>query len=158
MPLNDLALNKYCVSLTMKIYIQYIIICCIPNLLFAQGITIKNNTDESYLLDRYEIGSGTLLHPFNLTDKSIGAADVVSFLEAKDGIKTISRIDAFNKNNLFTKHQEYSADENSEVLSKKPILKNVYKTPSNFFAYKDDKVVAQKICLSIRVGLHYMAI
>ena len=44
----------------------------------AQDLTIKNNADEAYLLDRFEIMSGTLQHSFHLTTKSVSAKNMVS--------------------------------------------------------------------------------
>ena len=106
----------------------------------AQDLTIKNNADEAYLLDRFEIMSGTLQHSFHLTTKSVSAKNMVSFLETIEKPTLWTKRDEANRLTLLQKHHEYTTDEEGNEPSNRNLLHTIYKMPTNFFEYGSNGV------------------
>jgi hypothetical protein len=133
-----------------KIILLFIFFFSVSFLSFSQGLNINNNTDEAYLLDRYEIMSGSLDHVLHLTTKNASMPNAFTFLESLENTKKWTLRDEANKQSLLQKYHEYGSEETPLAISKHPILKSIYKTPNNFFEYNN-----KGIYLAINPVLYY---
>ncbi len=104
---------------------------------FGQSSYVPFNRDYYHLLERYEIQQGEFNRNFQTGFKPYRRDHVAAYLDSlnNSGIIT-SKADAFNYNYLSNDNWEFMASETED--SKNPILKNIYKKPSDFYYYRDD--------------------
>jgi len=104
----------------------------------AQTTYLPLNHPDYHLMDRLEILSGRVNDQLHLGLRPASRKDMVRFLEQTDsaanagsGIK-LSKIDEYNMAQAISESGEWVADESEVIQSKHPILKTIYKTPTDF--------------------------
>lgn len=102
---------------------------------FAQSVYTPLNSDYNYLIDRNEIKSGQQAYS-HTSFKPYQRKNIASFLEHTLSDSTIhpSKQDNFNKTYLLHDNWENLS---TEVDSKKPFLKVLYKKPNAFINYQN---------------------
>jgi hypothetical protein len=103
----------------------------------AQSPLLPFNRDYYQLLERYEIKNGAFNHSFHSGVKPYHRKEVVQFLETyKKEAAFLNKKDDFNLNYILQDSWEYVSD--SLPFSARPLGKNIYKRPSDFYYYRDE--------------------
>lgn len=100
----------------------------------AQSANTQPYNISNYLLERYEIKSGSLSNEINTDIRTYNRTHLVQFFERLDTSNTLylSGIDRHNFAYIFKDNNELL--QNHDIIeSKKPLFKHFYKTPANFF-------------------------
>jgi len=116
---------------------------------FAQSTDIPLGSQDYLTLDRMEIKSGILPEQFTSTIKPISRKAAVEYAEQMDSLGNIpdtskidsakshlihwSNVDEYDIKKIISNSGEWSKNEIGFRLSKKPFLKNLYKTTANMF-------------------------
>ena len=113
-----------------------IVLCCLANLMYAQGSYIPLQSTTQHLLDRFEIKSGRLAMPeeFNTSAKYMQRQRIALYIDSFNisGLK-LSKVDYANMEYLQNDNFEFTNAESTK--SKKSIL-GTYKYKSAFFGLK----------------------
>ncbi|MFC4873101.1 hypothetical protein [Negadavirga shengliensis] len=102
----------------------------------AQSAYIPYNRDYYHLIDRYEILNGSFSGTFHTGTKPYRRDQLADFLKNfEENLFMESRSDLFNLRYLRQDSWEFHEEE--APVAKKSLGKNFYKTPSDFFYYRD---------------------
>jgi hypothetical protein len=106
-------------------------------LIFSQSTFAPLNQDYYYLIDRFEIKNGSILHTIHTSVKAYERKEIIHFLDTLtiDSNK-LSKADKFNLMYLRNDNWEWT-DKNTNT-SKKPILKRFYQKKSDAYQFKND--------------------
>lgn len=119
-------------------YLFLMILFTLPVCAFSQSTYLPQGDKQNVLLERLEIKAGTdsvlnfsKTKYFNRHKYVInGVKNYLQNNEAND----LSKVDAHNLQSLYLNNTEWlSAEEREQYLSRKPILKNFYRTPANLY-------------------------
>ena len=106
---------------------------------YSQTTYINMGSDNYWLLDRLETRNGRLCDSLCLANKLESRKNAVSFLQSvlknepdSASYSKWSRIDKYNMAQMVSENGEWTADENGALPSKRPILRNFYKTQYNW--------------------------
>lgn len=113
----------------------------IGNQTFGQGAYVPYNRDYYHMVERYEIKEGknnnsfhTGFKPFR-RDQLADFLDSLAYFPAQEVLINFTHADQFNFEYLRNDNWEFVSGETSG--SKKPILKKIYRKPSDFLHYRD---------------------
>ena len=103
----------------------------------AQTTYLPQGDKAAILAERWEIKAGTD-SAFNFSKtKPFSRKHLVNAVNGyvnRNGIGTLSKVDAYNLSSLYMNNLEYlTAEEQVKYRSKKPIFKNFYTSPANLF-------------------------
>ncbi|MCH7411298.1 hypothetical protein MM239_18025 [Belliella sp. DSM 111904] len=107
--------------------------------LYAQAAYAPYNRDYYHLIERYEIIKGTNNSEFHTSFKPYRRDQIITLINqyANDSLRLIqSASDQFNSNYILNDSWEQSLENTNS--SKKPIWKNFYRRPADFYHYHDD--------------------
>jgi len=123
----------------------------------AQSSYMQQNSKHIHFIDRLEIKTGAISDLNFTTTKPYDRRYAVEWLAAKaDSMRAItplffntdtplilSKVDQYNLRSLYLNNQEWFKGDRSVFKSKKPFLKNFYKTPASFIEkYGEDFFIA----------------
>jgi hypothetical protein len=116
--------------------VRLLLIFC-PLIVVGQSTYLPQGDKANILIERWEIKAGTdSILNFSKT-KPFSRQHVINAVSnyvAKTGNTGLSKVDAYNLQRLKLNNLEYlSLEEQAQFRSKKPILKNFYKTPANLY-------------------------
>jgi hypothetical protein len=121
-----------------KSYFSVVLIVVTSCYINAQDLGIRNYNNEYQFLDRLEILSGSLNDKICLTQKNSSTSFAVNVAESYSD-SSLSHIDVFLKQQFLINNNEWASKPHEIKGSRFPVLKSIYKTPTNFFAVgKDD--------------------
>ena len=112
----------------------------------AQSSYMQQNSKHIHFIDRLEIKTGAISDLNFTTTKPYDRRYAIEWLAAKaDSMRAItplffntdtplilSKVDQYNLRSLYLNNQEWFKGDRSVFNSKKPFLKNFYKTPASF--------------------------
>lgn len=123
----------------------------------AQSSYMQQNSKHIHFIDRLEIKTGAISDLNFTTTKPYDRRYAVEWLAAKaDSMRAItplffntdtplilSKVDQYNLRSLYLNNQEWFKGDRTVFKSKKPFLKNFYKTPASFIEkYGEDFFIA----------------
>ena len=123
----------------------------------AQSSYMQQNSKHIHFIDRLEIKTGAISDLNFTTTKPYDRRYAIEWLAAKaDSMRAItplffntdtplilSKVDQYNLRSLYLNNQEWFKGDRSVFNSKKPFLKNFYKTPASFIEkYGEDFFIA----------------
>ena len=124
-------------------------IVCFTNLSFAQSAFLKRNSDQYYLLDRYDILNGTVSDTLHSCINPTSQKDAVRFLEnyLNTHLNELSAKEQWEIRNFISKNGEWAANGEGAIDSKYPIFKTIYAKQSDMFHVnkKDYTIVVNPI-------------
>jgi hypothetical protein len=114
-----------------------LLLLLLPCFSFAQTTYLPQGDKQNILLERLEIKAGTdSVLNFSKTkplSRKYAINGVNAYVQNFDK-SSLSKTDAYNLERLYLNNLEYlSAEERDQYKSKKPILKNFYRTPANLY-------------------------
>jgi hypothetical protein len=120
----------------------------LPFTAFSQTTYLPQGAKENILLERLEIkglvyptsGESTLPIPYQQMNHPFSRKVITQYAQAVDSTldtsgrrQALSRVDRYNLYTLYLNNLEWVSGPHDVFLSKKPILKNFYRTPANLF-------------------------
>lgn len=131
----------------------------------AQSSYLQQQSKHLHFIDRLEIRTGSISDLNFTTTRPYDRRYAVEWLGAKadsmlkitplfyntDTALKLSKADQYNLRSLYLNNQEWIKGDRSTFNSKKPLLKNFYKTPASFIEkYGDDFFIAVNPMISYR--------
>ena len=137
----------------------------LPFFAAAQSTYLPQQSKHQHFIDRLELKTGTVSDLNFTTTKPYDRKYAVQWLGAKadsmlaqkplffnqDTALRLSKVDEYNLRSLYLNNQEWVKGDRSVFNSKKPFLKNLYKTPASLIEkYGDDFFVTVNPIISYR--------
>ncbi|MFN9111020.1 MAG: hypothetical protein ACK5XN_13230, partial [Bacteroidota bacterium] len=125
----------------------------------TQSTLLSQQSKHLPLLDRLEIKSGAFSDLFFSTDRPYNRQAVMAYcrslsdttLQSDSNSIYLSRVDRYNLQSLYLNNLEWWKGDRASFVSKKPVLKKIYRTPAHFFEqYGDDYFVTINPLIQIR--------
>ena len=99
----------------------------------SQSAFLKRNSDQYYLIDRYDILNGRISDSLHTSLNPISQKDAIHFLEHYEASNqnSLTKIETWELNNFISKNGEWSTKGDRAIDSKYPIFKTIYAKKSD---------------------------
>jgi len=99
----------------------------------SQSAFLKRNSDQYYLIDRYDILNGRISDSLHTSLNPISQKDAVHFLEHYEASNqnSLTKIETWELNNFISKNGEWSTQNDRAINSKYPVFKTIYAKKSD---------------------------